>query len=423
MKFWIVQAQENPAAPRSTRARRIWRSNALAETLADNGHDVVRWRSAFSHQAKRFLTDGNHAAPHDNYMQRFIACTPYHRHVGVARIRSHLSLARNFTLSARIEPAADLIHVGNVPIELAHAAVRFGAVTNRPVLVDIRDLWPDIYADLLPVARLRPAARALLHTLSWKLKWTLRHATGITSLTEPYLDWALALAGRLRGPADAIFPMCYPARETMPVTTELDAMRARIGLRPGETVLSYLGNIGHQSDFDVALAAAQLLADRSVPVRLVIAGSGPREAELRAAAQDMPNVSVPGWLDGTDLDALLHLSDIGLIAFRPSPNYLLNIPNKFPEYLAAGLAIACGLGGEMGALTDRAGCGIRFAPGDAAGLADGLATLVADPARLDAMKNSARALHLQEFDAHNVFPDFARHLEDVARAGRAQEGR
>lgn len=426
MRFWIVQAQENPAVARSVRGRRMWRSNTLAEILADGGNDVVRWRSAFSHQAKIFLSQGNYAETHDNYVQRFIACTPYRRHVGFARIRSHFSLAHNFTRSAIGEPQPDLIHVGNVPIELAHAAVRFGQATKRPVLVDIRDLWPDVYVDLLPLPRLRPVSRSLAHALSWKLKWTLRNATGITALTEPYLDWALTLAGRRRSSADAVVPMCYPVRNRIPDPTILNAMRSRIGLTKDdgvrdEIVLTYLGNISYQSDFEMAIEAAKLLAVRAVPVRLVIAGSGPRESELREAARALPNVSVPGWLDGKELDALLHLSDVGLIAFHPSQNYLLNIPNKFPEYLAAGLAVACGLGGQMGSMTERARCGISFAPGDATGLADALTGLVAAPTRLAAMKDAAAALHRQYFDAQNIFPSFAQHLKDVAVTWHEQD--
>lgn len=420
MEYWIIHAQENPAAPRDEPGRRQWRSNMLAETFADRGHDVVRWRSAFSHQAKEFLALGNVAQQHENYTQRFLACPAYRRHIGLSRILNHLALGRSFSSVSNSMPRPDLIHVGNVPIALAYAAVRYGKRVGCPVVVDIRDLWPDIYADLLPssMSGLRHVVIASLHALSFRLKWTMRNATAITALTQPYMDWALALAGRAQTSDDAVFAMCYPSQKREPAAADLDALRVRLGLTPQDQVAVYLGNIGHQSDFESVISAARALSDQFPNFKLVLAGSGPRENELRRLAADATNVIFSGWLQGPEIVSLLHLAQIGLIAFHPVPNYLLNIPNKFSEYLAGGLAIACGLGGEMGALVEEFGCGFQYPPGDASALKIGLAQLLSNPTTLDEMGVQARALHARSFDGAQVYPAFADHLERVAKTSQ-----
>jgi len=129
---------------------------------------------------------------------------------------------------------------------------------------------------------------------------------------------------------------------------------------------------------------------------------------------------VPGWLQGSEIASLLHLAQIGLIAFHPVPNYLLNVPNKFSEYLAGGLAIACGLGGEMGRLVETAQCGFRYPPADATALAGALASLLDDPAQLRVMGDRARALHSKQFDGAQMYPLFADHLERLARQDSSQ---
>ena len=68
MRIWIIQAQENPADSQYIN-RRLWRSNTLCEYLADSGHTVFRWRSAFSHQSKKFLAYSSSTIPYDNYFQ------------------------------------------------------------------------------------------------------------------------------------------------------------------------------------------------------------------------------------------------------------------------------------------------------------------------------------------------------------------
>jgi len=415
MSYWIIQAQENQAEPRVQMNRREWRSNTLAETLADRGHKVVRWRSAFSHQSKSFLADGNVEHPHDNYIQRYIDCPPYKRHVGLSRVKNHISLGRNFMKVARTLETPRLIHVGNVPTEMAYSAVRYGNDVGCPVVVDIRDLWPDIYVDILPewTDNLRAPILKLLKFGSIRLKWTMRNASAITALTQPFMDWALELAGRAQNEDDAIFAMCYPRRDIDPPKVVVADLRARLGLSPDNQVATYLGNISRQTNFELIIEAAARLGDTFPQFKVVIAGSGPMEDKIRDLASRTSNVIVPGWLQGQEIAALLHISKIGLIAFHPVPNYQKNIPNKYSEYLAGGLAISCGLSGEMARLTRENDCGFTYPPCDVDALCGELSRVLSDPELLDGMRARARALHASKFDNAHVYPAFADHLERI----------
>ena len=71
------------------------------------------------------------------------------KHVGIARIINHRLLGVNFTDYASKQLQPDVIHVGNIPIELAYAVVKYAKLYSIPVIVDIRDLWPDIF-DFIP---------------------------------------------------------------------------------------------------------------------------------------------------------------------------------------------------------------------------------------------------------------------------------
>jgi glycosyltransferase involved in cell wall biosynthesis len=364
------------------------------------------------------LASGNTTQGHDTYVHQFIDCPPYRNHIGLKRILNHRALGQNFLVTARSSARPDLIHVGNVPIALAHATVRYGQQVGCPVVIDIRDLWPDIYADLLPpnLAILRPPVTKVLHASALRLKWAFRNASALTALTEPYLHWGLRIAGRPRSDRDAVFAMCYPRRDGVPPDSDLAALRERLGICSSDRLAAYMGNLGYQSDFKTVIEAARLLRVRFPGFKVVLAGSGPRERDLRDAAASLDNVIVPGWLQGPEIAALLHLSSVGLIPFHPVPNFLKNIPNKYSEYLAGGLAIACGLDGEMARLTAEADCGFRYPHGNAAALADGLAKCLADPERLDKMCANARALHAARFDGAHIYPAFADHLEELAGA-------
>ena len=415
-EFWIVHAQENPADPVGTPGRREWRSNMLAESLAGRGHKALRWRSSFSHQAKRQLVEGSPRQCAGSYDHQFLYGPPYRRHVGLARVRHHRSLGRSFTqVSGDYGAKPDLIHVGNVPIELMYAAVRFGVTHAVPVVVDIRDLWPDAYLDLIPdwARAIKPVARAGLRLASSRLNYSLRHATAITALTRSYLDWGLRRAGRAERSDDRVFAMCYPCLED-PSATTVAELRAKLGVAEDAVLGAYVGNIGFQSDFDTLIEAAAMLASSHPQFRLILAGSGPEAERLQGSARELPNVIFPGWLTGGEVQALLHISTFGMIAYREVDNFLLNIPNKFPEYLAGGLAVACGLHGEMGQLVQETGCGFLYTQGNAASLAEQLARSMADEHMLGAMGDAATRLHRDRFDGAKVYPAFCDYLEKMA---------
>lgn len=416
MEFWIVQAQENLPEHHGAKVVREWRSNTLGKTLADRGHNVVRWRSSFCHQAKQQLVDGSVRVATDNYYNQFIEAPSYRRHVGLKRVLSHRALGKNFTKIAKSYPKPpDVIHVANVPIELCRSAVLYGKEKGVPVIVDIRDLWPDIYADLIPdvASAVREFVRLLLRRRSGALGAALAEATAITALTQPYLDWALNKAKRSVGPWDAIFPMSYPRLEDSPSKVAIASLRTRLGLGERDVLGCYIGNIGYQSDFECLIESARLLADRQPNFKIVLAGSGPMLANLKALVRGQSNVILPGWLSAQEVHALMHLSTFGLIAYKSSTNFLNNIPNKFPEYLAGNLVLACGLHGEMGRLVDDHNCGFVYKTGDAANLAQTFDRLLNDPNTLKKMAENASMLHRDAFDSATIQPKFSDYLEDI----------
>jgi glycosyltransferase involved in cell wall biosynthesis len=425
MNFWVIHAQENPAAPRAQQNRREWRSNTLCEHLADRGHHVVRWRSSFSHQAKRQLSDGSVLEPIDNYFHQFIESPDYKRHIGLARIRNHIKLGANFSkVAGQATKQPDLIHVGNVPIALCYAAVRYASSRDIPVVVDVRDLWPDIYVDLLPASLgfMRCPVLRLLHLASFRLNWAFRNATAINGLTQSYLDWGLERASRIQHQSDAVFPMSYPAKDTPPAQGSIAELRQKLGVGEDDVLAVYVGNIGYQSDFDTLIKATEQIAKTQPQFKCVIAGSGPREAELKKMAAQNGNVIFPGWLEGDEIHALLAISTFGLVAYNPVPNYLRNIPNKFSEYLAGGLAIACGLQGEMGQLTAMSGSGFTYSPHGAGALAANICNLIDKPEVLAKMKHAAVQLHKDRFDAAMIYPKMSDHLEVLAHAALKEKG-
>lgn len=414
MNFWIIHAQEPLPQPSHVTTRRLWRSNTIAEMLAGRGHRVVRWRSGYSHYEKRYLVSGSPREKVEGYEFQFLEGPPYRRHIGFRRIRHHQAVARKFSeLAVAIDHRPDAIHVSNVPIELCRAAVEFARQRGIPVVIDVRDLWPDLFLDIVPAALsiFKPGLKWLLRSSYQDAAYAMRHATAVTGITQPFVDWGLRKAGRSRTELDQVFHMSYPSLGSLRDETGIAKLAERLGLKEKEPLFCYFGSIGYQSDFDTLIEAARLLNGR-VAAKFVICGEGPKLRRLRTKASGLSNVVFPGWLEAEDVRSLMQVATVGLIPFKERDNYTLNMPNKFSEYLSGGLVLACGLRGEMARLVETHDCGFVYPAGDAVTLAQKLVGLAnCPPARLRAMKENAKSLFREQFDYKVVYTRLCGYLE------------
>jgi O-antigen biosynthesis protein len=132
-----------------------------------------------------------------------------------------------------------------------------------------------------------------------------------------------------------VFPGVDPAYFgiTAPVS-----LRAELGIRPGERVISFTGSntFANEADMRVLYEAVALLNERGTPTRLVRTGFNRPEFQqalnprLKAAVLDL------GFIAKERLPALLALADVLVQPGSPGPFNDYRLPSKLPEFLASG---------------------------------------------------------------------------------------
>lgn len=154
------------------------------------------------------------------------------------------------------------------------------------------------------------------------------------------------------------------------------AVRAELHLEPEEFVFGTVANFRAQKDHPNLLAAARLLADRDVPVRIVVVGQGPLEAETRALHASLglgDRVILTGRRD--DAVAVMAACDAFVMASNNE-----GLPVAIMEALALGLpVVSTAVGGIPEAITDGTD-GILVPARDPEALATALTRIVEDPA-------------------------------------------
>ncbi|HEY2791814.1 MAG TPA: glycosyltransferase, partial [Micromonosporaceae bacterium] len=100
-------------------------------------------------------------------------------------------------------------------------------------------------------------------------------------------DWYL-VGSRIRAFADELSDwdtMLLTPQE--PTPEQRAAVRAELGIAPDEVAIVTVANFRSTKGYPDLLDAARLLVDRGLPVRFVIIGQGPMEAEIRSRRSEL----------------------------------------------------------------------------------------------------------------------------------------
>ena len=415
MRIWLVTVGE--PLPTDGSNERLLRTGILADVLVRKGHEVLWWTSAFDHVRKAHRAgEDTFVSLAGNYRLGMLRSCGYRRNISLARLSDQRELARKFMVYAHREPAPDVILCSMPTIELCREAVRYAKKSGIPVVLDIRDLWPDVIVEIAPPwARL--AARWFLSSLFRDLREACAGATALIGITDPIVEWGVRYAGRPRRGLDRAFPLGYVERIPLPGEME-KAQRfwdgLGIGADPGEFLVCFFGTIGRQFDLETVIVAARRLEGGPRRFRFVLCGSGDKLPRYRKLAGGITSVVFPGWVGAAEIWTLMRIARAGLAPYRNSMDFRLSLPNKSIEYLSAGLPVVSSLTGELQRLLEEHECGVTYAEGDAESLATSLVGLYDQRARLETMAANASALYQGRFTAERIYNDLRGYLDDLA---------
>jgi glycosyltransferase involved in cell wall biosynthesis len=122
---------------------------------------------------------------------------------------------------------------------------------------------------------------------------------------------------------------------------------------------------------------------------LTVVGTGPEEGDLRRRAAGIPGVRFLGQVDREQVYAALREASFAVV---PSIWYE-NSPVALAEAMACGRATVAPRPTALDEFVEHGRTGLLFDSGDVDSLADACRTLLADPARAEAMGRQARAVY------------------------------
>ena len=118
-----------------------------------------------------------------------------------------------------------------------------------------------------------------------------------------------------------------------------------------------------------------------------------------------------GWLDGIKIREILKISDVGILPYIESNNYIYNIPNKPAEYMSEGLVLASSLNdGELYSLIAESNIGFSYKHNSDI-LTYELDKLLNNPNLVLQLKKNSITTFETHFNAKKLYNDLIQHIE------------
>ena len=277
MNVWLVTVGEPLPTDQN---QRLYRTGMLAQMLVDAGHDVCWWTTSFDHNHKRYRVNANTTLHKDGVRLELIHGPGYRRNVSVKRLYDHHVVARRFSLLAEREVPPDVIVSSYPTVELCYAVQQYANRHRIPTIMDIRDLWPDIFIDVLP-AVLQSLAKLLMKPYFLRSQRTLESCNSIVAVSEGYLQWGLKRGSKIRSHHDRVFPLAYKGRDISSDPKD----------QPHQITFLFVGTFGTTYALAPVIRAARQL-EKSKPgrTRFVFCGDGEKGDAWRIEARGLPSV-------------------------------------------------------------------------------------------------------------------------------------
>lgn len=262
---------------------------------------------------------------------------------------------------------------------------------RKPFVFEVRDLWPELPREMGVITN--PFVLAAMSALEWL---SYRSADRCVALS-PGIAEGIARRGVNRERIAMVPNGC-----DLEIFRDVPEAWRPDGVAPEDLLAVFTGAHGIANGLDAVLDAAAVLKERGRgDIKLLLIGDGKLKGALGEDAQrrGLDNVIFHEPVSKRRLAGLLAGSDLGMQILANVPAFYYGTsPNKFFDYIAAGLPVLTNYPGWLADLIRESDSGFAVPPNDPETFADALEAAAGDRDGLKRKGENAARLAEQRFD-------------------------
>lgn len=285
----------------------------------------------------------------------------------------------------------DVLFATSTPLTAGIPGIFARWLRGKPFVFEVRDLWPEL-PRAMGVIR-NPLVLWAMGVLEWASYRSAHRLVGLS----PGIVEGIAHRGVPRDRIVSVPNGC----DLRIFAGEAQAWRPA-EVRATDLMAVFAGTHGMANGLDAVLnAAAELKRRGRDDIKLLLIGQGKLKAGLqaRAAREGLNNVVFHDPVNKARLAGLMAAADLGLQILANVPAFYYGTsPNKFFDYIAAGLPVLNNYPGWLAEMITEHCCGFAVPPENSVAFADALEQASANRDALKAMGQRGRALAETQFD-------------------------
>jgi len=302
----------------------------------------------------------------------------------------------------------DLIFATTTPLTVGIPGIFARWLRRKPFVFEVRDLWPELPKAMGVINN--PVVLGAMSLLEWASYRSAHRCIGLSP--------GIVEGIKVRGVAKERIELVPNGCDLTIFAAEQTPWRPEC-VKPDDLMAVFTGTHGMANGLDAVLdAAAELKKRNRSDIKLVLVGQGKLKPQLveRAKQEGLDNVIFHDPVNKNRLAGLMASADLGLQILANVPAFYYGTsPNKFFDYIAAGLPVLNNYPGWLAGMIKEHGCGFAIEPVNPEAFADALEHAANNREQLVEMGINGRRLAEQEFDRSKLSNLFVDWLEGAAK--------
>ena len=257
----------------------------------------------------------------------------------------------------------DLVFCTTTPLTAGIPGIVARWLRNKPFIFEVRDLWPELPKAMGVITN--PFILGLMSILEWVSYHSAHHVIALSP--------GIAKGIEKRGIAWDKISLVPNGCDLDIFDTEVKAWRPDT-ISDTDLLVLFAGTHGIANGLDSVLDAASELKSRGRrDIKFLLLGQGKLKQSLidRAIREDLDNVIFHDPVDKKKLAGLMSSTDVGMQILANIPVFYYGTsPNKFFDYISAGVPVLNNYPGWLAELINDNGCGFSVSPEDPIAFAD-----------------------------------------------------
>ncbi len=333
--------------------------------------------------------------------------TTLDKNVFIFRLINMLTIGLSvFAKSLRLFKKGDRVMVVTAPPSLPVTTAIAALFSGAGYTICVQDSYPEI---LVAVGASKPDS-AFVNFVNHVNRWVYKHASKIIVMGRDMNELFLKKTEGLDIPIVTI-PNWADLDTIHPTPRNENALLKELGIED-KFVFMYAGNIGHPTDIETLIEAAELLRERG-EFHFVFIGAGVKKAKIEKMADEsnLKNVTILDYRPRSEQNIFLNACDVGLVALIKGM-WGTAMPSRTYNIMAAGKPILAltDEGSELARVIDEEGIGVHIIPGNAELLVSAIEDLYSRRDELVEMGERARQAAIDKYSTETAVRAYDRTL-------------